>query len=58
MIMHHHTKFGHKRFSGSKEIVRGEKIFDILNLRCDPDFEHSNPIDSQDTPPHNNMPPY
>ena len=45
MIMHHHTKFGHKTFPSSDV----QKNIEILALCCDLDPEHSNPIFSQDT---------
>ena len=59
MIIHHHTKFGKKKIikndwavreilSGhdrhTEKISSGQTFTDILNLRCDLDLEHSNPI--------------
>ena len=42
MMLYHHTKFASKRWSGSKHMVwiRTE----ILNIRCDPYLDHSNPV--------------
>ena len=43
MMMHQHIKFGNKRFSSSKDIVR-TTFTDTLRFCCDFDVEHSNPI--------------
>ena len=43
MMMHHYTKFGNEGFSSSEAIV-WTTIIDILNLRCDHNFEQSIPI--------------
>ena len=62
MIIHHHTEFGKKKkwLSGSGDTeqtwldtwrkISGQTFTDILNLHCDVDLEHSNPIFPQDTP--------
>ena len=61
MIIHHHTEFGKKKkwLSGSGDTeqtwldtwrkISGQTFTDILNLHCDVDLEHSNPIFPQDT---------
>ena len=55
MMIHHHTKSGHKG-SVIQIISAGQTLTAILNLHCDFDFEHSNPIFSQDTPAYNDVP--
>ena len=48
MTRHHHTKYGYKKgLSGSEHIV---KLTEMLNLRCDFDLKHINPIFLQYTP--------
>ena len=47
MMLDHHTKFSNKIFCDSEDI--NWTVTDILNLRCDLDLEHSNPIFPQDT---------
>ena len=49
MMLHKHTNFGSKMFCGSEDIVR-QTFTNILNLCCDLDLEHSNPIFPQNTP--------
>ena len=53
MMMYHHTKFGYKMFSGSEGIIQ---TIEILNVCCDLDLEHSNPIFSLDTFTYDNLP--
>ena len=48
MMLHHHTKFGCKRFRSSEDITRTNT--ETFNLSCDPDHQHCNPIFSQNTP--------
>ena len=44
MMMHHHTKFGNKRFGGSEVINQKNKTFiKILNLACEFDHETEQP---------------
>ena len=45
MMLHNHTRFGDKMFCGS-EILSRQTFTNILNLHCDLDLEHSNPISS------------
>ena len=47
MMLHHHTRYGNKMFCGSEDIIQ-QTFNNILNLHCDLDFEHSNPIFPQD----------
>ena len=54
MMMLQHTKFGNERFSSSEHII--QTFSDILNLHCDLDLEHSNPVFSQDTQTYNDVP--
>ena len=49
MMLHHNTKFGNKMFCGSKDILSGQTFIDILNLCCDLDLEHSDPVISKGT---------
>ena len=53
MMLHHHNKFRYKRLCGWEDVD-----IDILNLPCDLDLEHSNPIFSQDTPAYDDIPSY
>ena len=54
IMMHHHTKFGYLRFSGSGDI--GQTSPDISNHHCNLDLEHSNPVISQDTLANDDVP--
>ena len=54
ILQHHHTMFGNKMFVVNK-ISSGQIFTDILNLRCDLDLEHSNPIFPQDTLAYNTV---
>ena len=52
MMMHHYGKFSYRRFRHSEHVFQ----MNILNLWCDSDFEHSNPIFSQDTSAYDHEP--
>ena len=56
MLTRHSTKFGYNRFSSSEDIIPTNS--ETLNLCCDLYPEHSNPIFSQDTHAHDDVPPY
>ena len=53
MMLRHCTKLGTKKKKNSSVVQKtssGQTFSDILNLRCDLDLEHSNPIFQKDTP--------
>ena len=45
MMMHHHTKFGYKRFCSWGDIIRWT-VTGIVNLFCDLDLDHNKAIQS------------
>ena len=48
MILYHHARSGDKMFCSSEDII--QTFTNILNLCCDLNLEHSNPIFPQGTP--------
>ena len=55
LMMYHHTKFGCKRFRTSEYIVWTNMDLN-LEVCCDCDLEHSNPIFSLDTLAYDDLP--
>ena len=56
--MYHHTKFGHKRFSDSGDIIQTIiKPSNVSNLCCDLDLGYNNLICSQDSLAFDDVPP-
>ena len=54
LIIYHHTRFGYKTFSGSKDIVwTNIKHF---NRCCDRDLDHSNQFFSHDISAYGDLP--
>ena len=41
-MMHHHIKYGYKRFNCPENIV--QTLTEIFNLRGDLDFKNNNPV--------------
>ena len=55
MMMHHHTKFAYERLSGSEDVVQRQTI-NNLNVCCELDLKHSNPVSSLDTLAYEDLP--
>ena len=52
--MHHNTKFGNKKFGGLEHIIWAN-IHQHIEICCDLDLEHNNPISPYNTLAYDNV---